>query len=102
MNKESDIVPKLIDFDDLNLTLILENIGEQLSLKNMPDDYIYQAVCIMSVLKNTSINHNDLWYGNILVKDGKIRIIDFEKASHTDEIPQFYHNDNLLDIPAIF
>lgn len=99
------ITPSLINYDDLDFVLVLEDAGEplnQLHEESIPKDYISQSLHIMNLLEDMNIAHNDLWSGNILVKDGKLKIIDFEHSTQLGEVPRFFRNDNLLDMTSVF
>ena len=99
--KDTDIVPPIIANDD-ELTLIIEEVGVPLSQENMPKDYVEQVSNIMNTFSYMGISHNDLWAGNVMVKNGRIRIIDFEHATWKIKVPIFFKNDNLLDMSSVF
>lgn len=98
----TDITPALISYNDTDFVLVLEDAGRELNDENIPKDYNQQSVHIMNLLEDRNIAHNDLWCGNILVQNGKIKIIDFEHATQLGEVPKFYRNNNLLDITEVF
>ena len=84
------------------LTINQEDVGDPLSLQNIPKDYIEQVYNIMNLLRKNNITHNDLWSGNVMVKNGRIKIIDFEHSTSLTEQPKFFRNDNLLDMTSVF
>ena len=99
----TDITPALISYNDTDFVLVLEDAGRELNDENIPKDYNQQSVHIMNLLEDRNIAHNDLWRGNILVQNGKIKIIDFEHATQLGEVPNNpTPNNNLLDITVVF
>lgn len=101
MLQNTGIIP-YITHETGNLTISLEDVGDPLSLQNIPKDYIEQVYNIINLLRKNNIAHNDLWSGNVMVKNGRIKIIDFEYATSLTEQPKFFRNDNLLDMTSVF
>ena len=74
---KTGVVPKLLKYNPMSYTMTMEWCGEILSEKNRPDNVYEQLYNIhISLLKNNCF-YNDWKSGNLLVKDGKITIIDF-------------------------
>lgn len=73
--------PKLIYADEKNFTIYLTYCGELINENNIPSNWKYQLENINLILKKFNIFHNDVWYGNLLIKDGIIYLIDFGWAS---------------------
>ena len=98
---DSSHFPNLIRYDDKNLTIELENCGLPLSIarsindieKKIPDwnDQLHE---IISILEEADIEHGDWHSSNILHKNGKLKVIDFElaqlKKEHPDDRPKPY------------
>lgn len=78
---DTDITPKLIDYDKENLTILMEDCGEPINKINFPNDWEKQLARILSILKKNNCRHNDLSDEEILVKNNKIKIIDFSISS---------------------
>lgn len=57
--------------------ILMEYCGEKISKDNIPDDFINQIDDIINIFRSFSISHNDIHPDNILVKNGKIILIDF-------------------------
>lgn len=72
-----NIFPKIISFDENNYTIYLTYCGELINENNIPSNWKYQLENINLILKKFDIFHNDIWYCNLLVKDGIIYLIDF-------------------------
>lgn len=93
--------PNLIRYDDKNLTIELENGGLPLSIarsineieRKIPD-WNNQIHEIISSLEAAGIQHGDWHSSNILHKNGKLKVIDFElaqlKKEHPDDRPKPY------------
>ena len=86
--------PNIIRYDDKNLTIELENGGLSLSTaRNINEverkipDWNDQIQEIISALETAGIQHNDWHIGNILQRNGKLKVIDFEKAQLEEEHP---------------
>ena len=99
--QNTGITPFITHNND-ELTIIMEDVGDRLSSQNVPKDYTEQVSNIMNLLRHKNVAHNDLWSGNVMVKNGRIRIIDFEHATSLIEPPEFFRNDNLLDMSSVF
>lgn len=77
-----NIFPKIISFDENNYTIYLNYCGELLNENNIPPNWKFQLENINKALNKNNIFHNDIWYGNLLVKDGVIHLIDFGWSTH--------------------
>ena len=63
-------------------------IGENLTKKNLPKDWESQLKNISEILNHYNCNHNDIKISDILVKDGKLGLIDFQWATlNNQKIP---------------
>ena len=75
--KDTDIIAKPIYFDDKNKMIITEYAGEKINKFNIPNDYKQQINNILNILEANNCRHNDIKPEELLVLNGKIRIIDF-------------------------
>ena len=58
-------------------TLTTEYLGEPLRQHNLPGDWRAQAQDILACLANAGCSHNDIKCDNLLVRDGRMALIDF-------------------------
>jgi hypothetical protein len=80
LNKVGSIhFPKLLDFEDKNDQpfLQLSNCGFPVTMATLPIDFSDQIKEISRVLDCCGINQGDPSVGNLLVKDGILKFIDF-------------------------
>lgn len=73
----SGIVPKIKKHNILTYTIVMEWCGDILCEENKPDNVYEQLFNIHIILLKNNCFYNDWKWGNLLVKDGKITIIDF-------------------------
>lgn len=69
--------------------LILTNCGEPLTTKNLPPDAEQQGRDLVGRLLKRGVSHNDIHPGNLLVKDGRLHLIDFAWATFGNESKAF-------------
>ena len=74
--------PKIIYTDENTHSIYLTYCGEKLNENNIPSNWKYQLKNINNILIKHNIFHNDIWYGNFLVLDGIIFLIDFGWSTH--------------------
>ena len=74
---DSDITPSLISYDESLLTIEMSYVGETLTKDNLPEDWKVQCDHILSELRKVNCSHNDIKPDDILVMDGKLRLVDF-------------------------
>jgi hypothetical protein len=79
INDNFDHFPKLMGFDKgiAGKSIMIENCGEQLTVDNLPADWRVQLIEIIDDLARINIEHRDIRPDNLMVKDGKIKLIDF-------------------------
>lgn len=98
--------PKLISYDDNSITMEYagETITTQKGVKtnphnkwderefsDMPDDFESQVNEILDELEKANFRHSDINYVNFLVKDGVVKLIDFETCIEVGEpLPRNY------------
>lgn len=73
----ADIAPKVIKSDSDNFVITMDWCGDILSNDNKPDNVFEQLYNINIILLKNNCFYNDWKFSNFLVKDGKIKIIDF-------------------------
>lgn len=69
--------PKAINYNEPLRELEIEDCGEPLSVDNLPEDWKAQLEQILVKLHDAKIMHRDIRPDNLMVKDVKIRLIDF-------------------------
>lgn len=69
--------PKLLGYDNLRLSIFMTFCGEQISSKNLPDDWEKQIDEIETILTEINVNSNDMILRNVCVLNKRIYIIDF-------------------------
>jgi serine/threonine protein kinase len=74
--KKFDFVPIMVFFENENI-IIEEYFKNNLTILNKPNNYIYQLLRIKKKLKENNIYHNDLKLEHFFVKNGKIKLIDW-------------------------
>jgi len=74
---DSGITPGYISSDKRLKSVTMSYAGEYLTKQNMPKDYEEQIKNIIDVLKQYNCSHNDIKPSELLILDGKIKIIDF-------------------------
>lgn len=80
-SKNFDFAPRM-EFDYENGIIIEDYFKEKLTKKNKPKDYVKQLNNINNTLKKNNIYHNDVWLNkHLFVKDGKIKLIDWNNTT---------------------
>ena len=80
--KKYNNFPKIISFDEKKHIIYLNYCGELINENNIPSNWKDQLENINKILNENNIFHNDIWYGNFLIKDGIIHLIDFGWSTH--------------------
>lgn len=70
-----DRTPNIISVNEDSI--IMTNVGERISKETVPEDWKEQIQYIYDNLQKFGCCHNDIKPEELLVKDGKIQIIDF-------------------------
>lgn len=70
-------VPRLYHIDNDEHVIYMEYCGEGLTRENLPQDWQTQASLIDRGIKACRICHNDVMIKNILVKEGKLYLVDW-------------------------
>jgi hypothetical protein len=76
--QSTDIVPELIEATAERI--VTRYLGEPVSQYTLPDDWRDQAEQILAVLSEHGCAHNDIAAGNLVIADGRMRLIDFAWA----------------------
>jgi len=71
------LVPRVLNSDKISNSITMEWCGDVLSEHNKPSDVYYQLYKISIMLLKNGCLYNDWKYGNFLVKNSKVTIIDF-------------------------
>lgn len=79
------VAPELISYDQGNLSIVMTDCGEPISLEDIPPDWRAQLKAALEVLKVHNCRHNDLSEKEVLARDGKITLVDF--GAGTVDIP---------------
>jgi hypothetical protein len=83
--KDTNIIAKPIHFDDLDRIITTEYVGEKINKYNLPVDWEKQRDEIISILEKHNCRHNDIKPDEIIVYDGKIKLIDFGWANELNK-----------------
>jgi serine/threonine protein kinase len=83
--KETNIIATPIHFDDINRIITTEYVGEKINKYNLPVDWEKQRDEIISILEKHNCRHNDIKPDEIIVYDGKIKLIDFGWANELNK-----------------
>ena len=73
--------PKILNIDYGARVLTITNEGDTISKYNAPSDWKKQLDKILILLKKNNCFHGDINPGNILVKNKKLKLIDFAQSS---------------------
>ncbi len=76
-------IPTVLSFDNDSITM--NYMGSIITKSTVPFDWEEQIRYIISNLELLKVSHNDIQIGEILVKDKKINLIDFQHATSTRE-----------------
>ena len=69
--------PKLVEYDEYNLTIYMTYCGELVSNNNLPSNWLDQVNKIQLILNNMEVNSNDMLLRNTCCLGNEIKIIDF-------------------------
>ena len=75
--KDTNIIATPLSFDDNNKTITTIYSGEKINKYNIPSDWEDQRDNIIKVLNNHNCRHNDIKPDEILIDQGKIKLVDF-------------------------
>ena len=86
------IAPEIVSFDRETRTIEMTDCGEPISRSNIPPDWRAQLMSALTALDHHNCQHNDLSEREILVKDGKVSLVDFGAATAkypNPELPEY-------------
>lgn len=72
--------PRIIDIDYKKKIILISHEGEKISNKNKPHNWLKQLKKILFILKKNNCFHSDIKPDNLLVKNGKLTLIDFAQS----------------------
>ncbi len=75
------ISPELLGIDEAHKMLMMEDVGEPVSADTLPRDWTEQLGRILDVMAKFNCRHNDLSHEEVLVREGRLKIVDFGWAS---------------------
>lgn len=76
-----DRTPNVISFN--NNSILMNYMGTIITKATVPPDWKNQIKYIIKTLELLKVSHNDIQIGEILVKNKKINLIDFQHATST-------------------
>ncbi len=81
------VVARLAGVKDATIATSYE--GEPVNIYNLPEDWRQQAEAIIAHLRTAGCCHNDIKAGNVVVSNGRLKLIDFAWATQIGEpIPE--------------
>ena len=98
-----DFTPNILNIDYENLVLTLTHEGKKISNVNAPKNWLIQLKKILICLKKNNCHHSDIKPDNILVKNNKIKLIDFAQSTFITNLKKniFYKKRIFYDDYAI-
>lgn len=82
---EFDRVPNVLWYDEEIKSFKMPNLGDMITKDNIPQDWEVQMEYIIEELDKYNCSHNDVKPEEILVKEGKLYLIDFGWATKKNE-----------------
>ena len=73
-------VPKIKNIDYRKYIISISNEGNEISKRNKPHDWPKQLNKILHILKKNNCFHSDINPQNVLVKNNKLKLIDFDQC----------------------
>ena len=89
------VAPELIAYDQDNLSIVMTDCGMPIARATMPPDWRAQLMAALETLKAHNCRHNDLSEKEVLVRDGKITLVDFGTGTvdmSTADAPDYVTN----------
>ena len=83
--QSTGIVPRLLITNDERQAFVTEYVGEPVCAATLPHDWKAQRDHILSILKQYNCRHNDIKPSEILVQNGRLRVVDFGWASFANQ-----------------
>ena len=76
-----NFTPKILDINYQKKIITLTNEGNRLNLSNLPGNWENQLQKIIKILKKNNCFHGDINSENLLVKNKKLKLIDFSQST---------------------
>ena len=83
--QSTKIVPRLLFTNDQKQAFATEYVGEPICAATVPKDWEAQRDHILAILQQHNCRHNDIKPSEILVQNGRLRLVDFGWASLADQ-----------------
>tara|TARA_Y100000992_G_scaffold302653_1_gene277981 strand:+ start:706 stop:1302 length:597 start_codon:yes stop_codon:yes gene_type:complete len=83
--QESEYFPKLLFYNKESRIIVTTDCGEKLNVTNIPKNLFEQRDKILEELKKYNCRHNDIKPTEILIKNGKLNIVDFGWANELNK-----------------
>ena len=86
--------PNIIEISNKDLMIKMNYCGEIINKKNIPNNWLEQITDISNILESYNINLLDLQKKNILCKNNKIYLIDFDSYKFSNILDNYnkYYN----------
>ena len=94
--RKFDFVPKIINIDYINSSILISNEGQIISNKNKPKNWKKQLKRILNVLKKNNCFHSDIKQENLLVKKNKLILIDFAQSTKISDLKKNIFKKNRI------
>ena len=94
--KDYEFIPKILKIDYKNLILSLTNEGEKISIKNKPLNWQKQLKLIIKYLKKNNCIHADIKPANLLVKNRKLKLIDFSQSMKFSDLKNIFPKNRIF------
>ena len=78
--KNCDFTPKILKINFEKKIIELTNVGVRINSTNLPKNWLNQLGTILKTLKQNNCFHGDINSENILVKNKKLKLIDFAQS----------------------
>ena len=83
--QSTGIVPQLLYANDQTQTFVMEYVGEPIQAATLPSNWEAQRDHILTTLQRHNCRHNDIKPKEILVQNGRLRLVDFGWASELNQ-----------------
>lgn len=80
-----DQFPSMIDYDLEKKVIWMSFVGDNIAHREkvlIPENWKEQLIVLYEILKENDIYHNDIFEGNICVKNNQLKLIDFGQTTH--------------------
>lgn len=93
--QSTNIVPQLLYANDAARVLVTEYVGEPIQAATLPSNWQAQRDRILATLQDHNCRHNDIKPKEILVQNGRLRLVDFGWASEMNQPNPAHYPDTL-------